>query len=135
MTDAAPPPAVVVLNTDLYFGVQISNVVRGLGFRVLFVRSTDAFVARCRTEAPALGLIDMGVGVDWGAVATYTAEPAASPVLVFGSHLDVDGRRAAKAAGVVRVLTNGDFHKDMAGFITRYAGADAKPDLSAGDGE
>jgi hypothetical protein len=43
------------------------------------------------------------------------------PVLVFGSHFDVDGRRAAKAAGVARVLTNGDFHKDMVGFVRRYA--------------
>ena len=50
-----------------------------------------------------------------------TAEGPGVPVLAFGSHLDVDGRRAAKAAGVTRVLSNGDFHRDMVPLVQRYA--------------
>ena len=42
------------------------------------------------------------------------------PTLAFGPHVDVEGRRAAKAAGVTRIVSNGQFHSDMAGLIERY---------------
>lgn len=114
----------LVLNRDLFFGVKIGNVLRGLGYRVSFVQTTEAFVGRLRAEGPApvLGVIDMGVGVDWEAIAGVTgANGSATPVLVFGSHLDAEGRRAAKAAGVRRVVSNGDFHRDMVALVQRYA--------------
>ncbi len=114
---------IVVLNRDLFFGVKIGNTLRGLGYQVAFVPATEAFVARLRTEgaAPVLGVIDMGAGVDWEAVRMVTGENATTPVLVFGSHLDVEGLRAAKAAGVRRVVSNGDFHRDMVALVRRYA--------------
>jgi len=115
---------IVVLNRDLFFGVKIGNTLRGLGYQVSFVPTTEAFVARLRSAevSPALGVIDMGVGVDWEAIAALTgAEESSAPLLVFGSHLDVEGRRAAKAAGVRRVVSNGDFHRDMVALIRRYA--------------
>jgi DNA-binding NarL/FixJ family response regulator len=114
---------IVVLNRDLFFGVKIGNILRGLGYQVTFVPATGVFVERLRAEgtAPVLGIIDMGAGVDWEAVATVTGEDARTPVLVFGSHLDVEGLRAAKAAGVRRVVSNGDFHRDMVALVRRYA--------------
>ena len=115
---------IVVLNRDLFFGVKIGNVLRGLGYRVSFVQETEAFVERLRAEGPppVLGVIDMGAGVDWEAVGTVTGgKGSGTPVLVFGSHLDVEGRRAAKAAGVRRVVSNGDFHRDMVALVQRYA--------------
>lgn len=115
---------IVVLNRDLFFGVKIGNVLRGLGYRVTFVPSTEPFVARLqasRAEA-VLGIIDMGVGVEWSAIATLTGDDGpGTPILAFGSHLDVEGRRAAKAAGVTRILSNGDFHRDMVALVERYA--------------
>lgn len=117
---------IVVLNRDLFFGVKIGNVLRGLGYEVTFVAAAGAFVERLRGEgvAPVLGVVDMGAGVDWEAVATVTGEGTKTPVLVFGSHLDVDGLRAAKAAGVRRVVSNGDFHRDMVALVKRYARAE-----------
>ena len=77
---------------------------------------------RLADDRQALALIDMNAGVNWDAVTDVTRPNGPGvPVLVFGSHLDVEGRRAAKAAGAVRVLSNGDFHKDMVGFVRRYA--------------
>jgi hypothetical protein len=114
----------VVLNRDLFFGVKIGNILRGLGYRVSFVPTTEAFVARINSEgvAPILGVVDMGAGVDWTAIASLSgAAGARTPLLVFGSHLDVEGRRAAKAAGVKRVVSNGDFHRDMVALVQRYA--------------
>jgi hypothetical protein len=42
------------------------------------------------------------------------------PVLGFGSHTDVETRRAAKAAGVHRIVSNGQFNADMAGYVQKY---------------
>jgi hypothetical protein len=115
---------IVVLNRDLFFGVKIGNTLRGLGYLVSFVPTTPAFVARLQGEgtAPVLGIVDMGTGVDWQEIAALTrSESAGTPLLVFGSHLDVDGRRAAKAAGVTRIVSNGDFHRDMVALVQRYA--------------
>jgi hypothetical protein len=134
MSDSAPSPdrgEILVLNRDLFFGVKIGNILRGIGYRVTFVPATAPFVARLRQvgPVPVLGIVDMAAGVDWQAIATITGDDRAAPLLVFGSHLDVDGRRAAKAAGVRRVVSNGDFHRDMVALVQRYArreGSDRK---------
>ncbi len=113
-----------MLNRDLFFGVRIGNALRRLGYRVTFAADTAAFAARVRDAVPrtVLGIVDMGTGVDWATVKELTGETGpASPILVFGSHLDVAGRRAAKAAGVARVVSNGDFHRDLVALVQRYA--------------
>jgi hypothetical protein len=112
---------IVVLNRDLFFGVKIGNTLRGLGYRVSFAPTTDAFVAMAHDRTPVLGVIDMGAGVDWAAIAALTARDGKTPLLAFGSHLDVEGRRAAKAAGVTRIVSNGDFHREMVALVRRYA--------------
>ena len=119
---------IIVLNRDLFFGVKIGNILRGLGYRVAFVPTTDSFVERLRTGDPSLvlGIIDMGTGVEWPTITGVTGDSGPKiPILAFGSHLDVEGRRAAKAAGVTRILSNGDFHRDMVPLVDRYA---RKPD-------
>ena len=114
---------IVVLNRDLFFGVKIGNQLKALGYDVAFAKQTTGFVTRLRDEPkPVLGLIDMNAGVDWDVISPLMGEAGLGvPVLAFGSHLDVDGRRAAKAAGVTRVLSNGDFHRDMVTLVKRYA--------------
>ncbi len=112
----------VVLNRDLFFGVRIGNTLRALGYDVVFVQTTDAFVARLRGPEPvALGIIDMSAGVAWDRIRSARDAGLATPLLAFGSHLDVEGRRAAKAAGVTRIVSNGDFHRDMVHLVRRYA--------------
>jgi hypothetical protein len=120
---------IVVLNRDVFFGVKIGNQLRGLGYEVAFTKETPGFAAAIRdVPDPVLGLIDMNAGVDWDEIARLMAAGGPGvPVLAFGSHLDVDGRRAAKAAGVTRVLSNGDFHRDMVPLVQRYARAAPHP--------
>lgn len=115
---------IVVLNRDLFFGVRIGNLLRDAGYEVSFAQTTATFVDRVRASrpAPVLGLIDMGAGVDWDTIRTLTADPAiTTPTLVFGPHKDVEGFRAAKGAGVTRVVSNGDFHRDALTLVRRYA--------------
>lgn len=112
----------VVLNRDLFFGVRIGNILRALGYTVEFVQTTDALVDRLRGPEPVvLGIIDMNAGVEWDRIRSARDASITTPLLAFGSHLDVEGRRAAKAAGVTRVVSNGDFHRDMVHLVRRYA--------------
>lgn len=118
------PTTIVVLNRDLMFGVRIADVARGLGHAVLFARDAAGFADLLRTTepAPVLGIVDMNAGVEWGIVRALVDDPAvATPLLAFGPHLDVANRRAAKAAGVDRLVTNGEFHRDMVDLVRRYA--------------
>lgn len=112
----------VVLNRDLFFGVKIANVMRGLGYRVELAQRTTVFAVKLDASGQdvALGIIDIGAGVDWNVISSLSASV---PILAFGSHLDVDGMRAAKLAGVSRVVSNGDFHREMVTLVQRYARA------------
>ncbi len=116
-------PEIVVLNRDLFFGVRIGNALRDAGFRVTFRPATAPFVAYLQAADPAaaLGLIDLGAGPDWPEITAFMGEATRTPILVFGPHTDVDGFRAAKAAGITRIVSNGDFHRDMLGLVRRYA--------------
>ena len=122
-TADVPLGDLVILNRDLFFGVRIGNALRDAGFRVTFRPTTAPFAAYIRAADPAaaLGLIDLGAGPDWLEIAALTGDETRTPILVFGPHKDVDGFRAAKAAGITRIVSNGDFHRDMLGLVRRYA--------------
>ncbi len=118
---------IVVLNRDLFFGVRIGNTLRALGYRVAFVPDAAAFAARLQGPGPvpALGIVDIAARPDWSAIAALAADPAIpTPILAFGPHKDLEGMRAAKAAGVTRVVSNGDFHRGMVELVRRYARRD-----------
>ncbi|MBA2521084.1 MAG: hypothetical protein H0V24_15585 [Chloroflexia bacterium] len=117
---------IVVLNRDLMFGVRIANQLRAAGYTVSFAQKTSEFVSRLRLADPkaVLGVVDMNTPVEWPLIQALVLDTSnATPLLGFGPHLDVPGRRAAKAAGVSRIVTNGEFHHDTIGFVRRYAKA------------
>ncbi len=121
---AAALGTIGVLNRDLMFGVRIGNGLRSLGYAVRFASDTAGFVdlVRATVPPPILGIVDMNAGVDWDLVRALVDDPGVTiPILAFGPHLDVANRRAAKAAGVDRLVTNGEFHRDMVGLVRRYA--------------
>lgn len=127
MTDT--PSTVLVLNLDLLFGSRISAAVKALGLQPRFVKTTEAFCAAAEAPELAIAILDMNAPVDWGAIAALLADPAIIvPIIGFGPHVDVDGRRAAKTAGLRRILSNGEFNADMAGVIRRYAKPFSPPD-------
>jgi hypothetical protein len=68
-----------------------------------------------------IGIIDMNGIVDWATLQAALAHPKqTTPTLAFGPHTDVVNRRAAKAAGVSRIVSNGQFQMEMAALIDRY---------------
>ena len=120
----APLGTILVLNRDLMFGVRIGNTLRSLGYEVRFARDTETFARLLRPArpAPVLGVIDMNAVIDWALVRALVDDPETiTPLLAFGPHTDVEGRRAAKTAGVDRLVSNGEFHRDMVALVRRYA--------------
>ena len=94
-----------------------------LGLQAVVKGDTTAFLETARTlgDRAVIAIIDMNGKVDWDAIsAALATDDSLPPMLGSGSHTDVETRRAAKAAGVNRIVSNGQFHADMAGYVQRY---------------
>lgn len=113
--------SVVVLSRDVFFGMRIRTSLRQLGYEVTIAQDIPGFT-RLLTggDAPsALGLIDFNNPVDWPALADAIASGV--PIVAFGPHTDVSGFRAAKSAGVSRVVANGEFSRSLPALAKRHA--------------
>ncbi len=116
-----PGGLVVVLSTDLFFGMRIRTTLRQLGYAVAIAQDPRSFAAHLHqgTQTAALGMIDFNHGVDWPALAK--ALKIGVPIIAFGPHKDIDGFRAARAAGVTRTIANGEFSRSLPDLVARYA--------------
>jgi methylmalonyl-CoA mutase cobalamin-binding subunit len=114
---------VVVLNRDLLFGSRIWSALKTIGLTVTLVPDSSAFAARIAASAQdiALAIIDLNGEVDWKVIEPVLRdEHLGVPVLAFGPHVDAEKLRAAKAHGVTRVVSNGQFHQDLVSLVQRY---------------
>ena len=118
------PTLAVVLNRDLLFGSRIRSALKSLGLEAHFVATAEQFVGALheRSSSVAIGIIDMNGALSWDVIREELSRTNGDqvPTLGFGSHVDVESRRAAKAAGVTRIVSNGQFHSDTVGLIERY---------------
>jgi hypothetical protein len=117
-------PTIFVLNRDLFFGVRIGNLLKSADYDPRFAKTTAELVDLLRTaiSQPVLIIVDIGAGPDWDQISSLTTvDTARIPILAFGPHKDVDALRAAKAAGVARVVANSEFHRNALALIQRYA--------------
>ena len=115
---------ILFLNRDLFAGIRVANALRARGDRVELVSTAAGFATRLAAEGSTvrLGLIDMGAVDDWTPLAALSADgTSVVPTLAFGPHKDVEAFRAAREAGITRVVSNGAFHADTLGLIDRYA--------------
>jgi len=112
---------VVVLSRDLFFGMRIRTTLRGMGYTGILTQDAATFTQHLTDPKamPVLGLVDFNQPVDWNELATAIATEI--PILAFGAHTDVEGFRAAKEAGVTRVLANGAFSKTLPDLLEKYA--------------
>lgn len=118
---AAANGLVAVLSTDLFFGMRIRTSLRQMGYSVTIAKDVPAFSSLLvNDDLPAcLGLVDFNYPVDWDAIGALMNTGV--PILAFGPHKDVDGFRAAKKAGVTRVIANGEFSRSLPDLALRYA--------------
>jgi hypothetical protein len=123
-TDDQGPTVGIVLNRDLLFGSRIKSALASVGLQAQFVGNAGEFVDALLENgaSAAIGIIDMNGPVAWDVIRETLGrvDVALTPTLAFGPHVDVESRRAAKAAGVTRIVSNGQFHSDMVELIERY---------------
>ena len=113
----------VVLNRDLMFGSRLRSTLTSIGMTARFVPTSERFVATLNElgEACAIGIVDMNGAVDWTTIRDgLQSSDRWPPLLAFGPHVDAEKMRAAKDAGVTRVVSNGQFNRDMTALIERY---------------
>jgi hypothetical protein len=120
---------VVALVKDLFFSVKLGNELRGHGYEPRFVKTVGEFRTRLEEDEPVLGIIDIDAVSDWEQIANLAANTtlATIPLLAFGPHKDIEGRRAAKAAGIARILSNSQFHAEAPLYVQRYARRSIQP--------
>jgi hypothetical protein len=122
---SSPSPArtlALVLNRDLLFGSRIRSALSALGMQGKFVRNSEQFDAELASSshAIAIAVIDMNGPVEWDLLRAALGAPDVPPTLAFGPHVDVEGRRAARIAGIDRIVSNGQFDREMMPLIERY---------------
>ena len=114
--------AVLLLIPDVFFAVTVRNTVRRIGYDPHIFKTPDDLIVAADEHSAVLVVADLAAVTspgEWSDIGDLASDGL--PVLVFGSHKDVDGLRAAKNAGVTRVVSNGQFHREMPDLIQRYA--------------
>lgn len=113
---------ILALEKDLFFAVKMRDTLRHHDIEVQTARTLAAFeqgLAGNGAEKPALAIVNIATqGVNW-AEAIRQARASGYPVLAFGSHMDLDARAQALAAGAQQVVANSKFTSDMLGLIQR----------------
>ena len=111
----------VVLSKDLFFGMRIRWTMQQLGYSVSLTQDSSTFLAKLSEvgQTASLGFVDFNQPVSWDELAS--AISTGVPIIAFGSHKDVEGFRAAKAAGVARVVSNGEFSRSLPALVEKYA--------------
>ena len=117
------PTNILVLEKDLFFTEKIRDTLKHHDMNVTIARNLANFEQRLdeasNVEQPSLVIVNTAIrGVDWEA-AIRGARARNFPVLCFGSHMDLEARTKALAAGAQKVVANSKFSKDMPGLVTR----------------
>ncbi|MEX2315455.1 MAG: hypothetical protein WD628_07015 [Thermomicrobiales bacterium] len=113
---------ILLLIPDVFFAVTVRNTVRRIGYDPHILKTAEDLIVAAGEHGAVLAVVDLAAVRsvnEWTDIGELVNEGL--PVLVFGSHKDVDGLRAARNAGVTRVVSNGQFHREMPDLIRRYA--------------
>jgi hypothetical protein len=112
----------LVLNRDLLFGSRIRSALAALGLRGQFVSNSEQFTTALSSHGRefAIAIIDMNGTIDWELLRPGLEGAESPTTLAFGPHVDVEGRRAAQRAGVSRIVSNGQFDREMVALLDRY---------------
>jgi CheY-like chemotaxis protein len=106
----------LLLSDDLIFTSRIVGVARDLGFKVKAARSADALLSLARQLPPRCVILDLanpdldlvGLIAQLGTVGVNLPR-----IVAYGSHVDTESLRAARAAGCVPVLPRSKFVEEL----------------------
>lgn len=106
----------IVLCDDLIFFSRIASAARAAGASVKQARTTADALKLAATAAPGGVLVDLhNETLDLPAFLAQLRQvcPATPRVVAFGSHVDAERLRAARAAGCDRVLPRSKFVEEL----------------------
>ena len=113
------PERALLLDTDLFFAVKITDTLKHVGYLTRTVRRIEAFAEALAADRPVVALVNTAArGVDWRA-AIAEASAAKVPVIAFGSHVDLETQAEARKAGATRVIANSKLATDLPGIVAR----------------
>ena len=112
--EAAPPG--LVLSDDLVFASRITGTARALGLEVRQVRALDQLPGQAARLGARCVIVDLAFpDLDLPELMRQLGEPGARPrVVAYGSHVDAESLRAARAAGCAPALPRSKFVEDLA---------------------
>ncbi len=108
--------AVCAMSRDVFFGMRIRTVLNNLGYELMLCPNELELVKSA--QQADIALVDFNQGVDWDMLRPLLE--GKTPVIAFGSHTNVEGFRTAKAAGVTRVVSNGEFSRKLPELLLHY---------------
>ncbi len=105
----------VVLSDDLLFTSQITGHARALDVSIISVKDVAGILRLAETTSLRCAIIDLShPGLDIaGLVAALKARPEPVQVIAYGSHVDVDTLKRARAAGCDRVMPRSQFVEEL----------------------
>jgi NAD(P)H-dependent flavin oxidoreductase YrpB (nitropropane dioxygenase family) len=107
---------------DLFFSTRIEDAAQRLGYAVETVGADADFEAAFAEKRPALVVLTFErTGQAWERLAE-AAERAGVNVLAFGSHMNVEAFKRAKALGCEEVVANSRLSAELPNLLTRWAG-------------
>jgi len=116
MAEEIRRPPGLLLSDDLIFASRITGTARSLGYEVKTSRTADGFLELARQQPPRGVILDLacpGLAPEALLEGWRAACPVMPRVVAYGSHVDTDTLRAARAAGCDPVLPRSKFVEDM----------------------
>jgi CheY-like chemotaxis protein len=126
-------PSGLLLCDDLLFTSRITGEARALGLTVRPARSLEQLLELARQEPPTCVLLDLGfpglVLPDLFRHLTSMGAPVPR-VVAYGSHVETEVLRAARAAGCDPVLPRSKFVEELPRALPQWLSAPASPGQS-----
>lgn len=119
----ATRPAVVCLEPDLFFTARLNDVIRACGGTPIVVDTPTEFVAAVDRYYPVLALLDLNTPGDWEmAIRRCKLRPhtAHTPVVAFGSHVEVETLKRARRAGADHAWARSKMMEDLVALVQRH---------------
>ncbi len=120
----------LLLSDDLIFASRITGAARALCLEVLQARSPELLVKMAQHRPPTGVLIDLAhpaLDLHVFLEALAATCPVMPRVTAYGSHVDVESLRAARAAGCDPVLPRSKFVEDLEHELPRWLGCTVEP--------
>jgi CheY-like chemotaxis protein len=113
----------LLLCDDLLFTSRITATARALGLEVTPIRDAESLLQQAITSRPKCVLIDLhNPGLDIDELLSRLAGESKPTVVAFGSHVDTETLKKARAAGCDLVLPRSKFVEDLDKELPRWCG-------------